>query len=61
MGLGFSGNYQLETIISAFVTFGVIMLTIRIYLKYVAQKRPQIQRPDWLKERKPRTSSRRRR
>ncbi|MDE7174373.1 MAG: hypothetical protein K2N54_01660 [Helicobacter sp.] len=61
MGLIFSGNYQLETVISAFITFGVIMLTIRVYLKHVAQKRPQIQRPDWLKERKPRTPSSRRR
>ncbi|MDE5816646.1 MAG: hypothetical protein K2H55_04010 [Helicobacter sp.] len=61
MGLAFSGNYQLDTIISAFITFGVIMLTVRVYLKYVAKKRPQIQRPDWLKERKPRTPGQRRR
>lgn len=61
MGLGFGGVYPIETIISAFVTFGVIMLTIRMYLKYVAQKRPQIQRPEWLKERKPRQPGQRKR
>ena len=31
MGLIFSGNYQLETVISAFITFGVIMLRIILH------------------------------
>ncbi|WP_181566304.1 hypothetical protein [Helicobacter monodelphidis] len=47
----FSGDYTLGTIISAFVTFLVIVLTIRVYLNYMSSKRPKIQKPDWLEER----------
>ncbi len=52
------GEYSIEMIISAFITFAVIMLILRIYLKRIARKRPSIQRPDWLKERKPRKEHR---
>ncbi|CAE09992.1 hypothetical protein [Wolinella succinogenes] len=44
-------QYDLGTIISAFVTFLVIVLLVRFYLKVVSSKRPPIQRPDWMKDR----------
>lgn len=52
--MGFGNIYSLETIISAFLTFAVIMFSLRLYLKFVSTKRTKIQRPDWLKEREPR-------
>lgn len=43
-------HYDLGTIISAFVTFLVIVLAIRFYLNYVGSKRPLIQRPEWMRD-----------
>lgn len=43
-------NYDIGTIISAFVTFGIIMMIVRFYLKFVASKRPTIQRPEWMRD-----------
>lgn len=43
-------QYDLGTIISAFVTFLALGLAFRFYLKIVGSKRPKIQKPDWLED-----------
>ena len=43
----FKENYSIETIISAVVTLGVILLCVRIYLKIV-NKKSKIQKPEWM-------------
>ena len=41
-------NYDLTTIISAVVTFLIVLLAIRFILFIVKRKGSQIQKPDWL-------------
>ncbi|MCI2236012.1 hypothetical protein MKD52_04115 [Helicobacter sp. CaF467b] len=41
-------NYDLTTIISAVVTFLIVLLAIRFILFIVNRKGSQIQKPDWL-------------
>lgn len=47
--LMFKENYSIETIISAVVTLGVILICVRIYLKMV-NKKSKIQKPEWMSE-----------
>lgn len=44
----FRESYDLETIISAIITFVMLVLVIRFILYMVNRKRPTIQKPDWL-------------
>ncbi|MCI5968733.1 hypothetical protein [Helicobacter sp.] len=41
-------SYDLSTLISAVVTFMLIVLTIRFVLYFANRKGSQIQKPDWL-------------
>ncbi|MBX7490032.1 hypothetical protein [Helicobacter turcicus] len=41
-------SYDLSTLISAVVTFLIIVLAIRFVLYYANRKGSQIQKPDWL-------------
>lgn len=45
------GEYDIGKVISAVVTLLIIGIVIRLYLNYVKSKRPNLQKPDWLKER----------
>ncbi|MDE5603943.1 MAG: hypothetical protein K2I71_08565 [Helicobacter sp.] len=44
----FRESYDLGTIISAIITFAMIVLVIRFMLYMINRKRPTIQKPDWL-------------
>ncbi|WP_104721992.1 hypothetical protein [Helicobacter mesocricetorum] len=44
----FRESYDLGTIISAIITFVMLVLVIRFMLYMVNRKRPTIQKPDWL-------------
>ncbi|WP_297812929.1 hypothetical protein [uncultured Helicobacter sp.] len=46
----FRESYDLSMIISAVVTFMVIVLTIRFVLYLANRKNSQIQKPDWLED-----------
>lgn len=41
-------TYDLSTLISAVVTFVIVVLAIRFVLYYANRKGSQIQKPDWL-------------
>ncbi|WP_162845083.1 hypothetical protein [Helicobacter sp. MIT 11-5569] len=41
-------NYDLPTLISAVITFMVVVLAIRFMLYYANRKGSQIQKPDWV-------------
>ena len=41
-------NYDLSTLISAVVTFVIVVLAIRFVLYFANRKGPQIQKPDWV-------------
>ncbi len=43
-------SYDLATIISAVITFLVVLLAIRFVLFMVNRKGSQIQKPDWLED-----------
>ena len=44
----FRESYDISTLISAVITFMVIVLAIRFVLYYVNSNGSQIQKPDWL-------------
>ena len=44
----FRESYDISTLISAVITFMVIVLAIRFVLYYVNRNGSQIQKPDWL-------------
>lgn len=44
----FRESYDISTLISAVITFMVIVLAIRFVLYYANRKGSQIQKPDWL-------------
>lgn len=44
----FKENYDISTIISAIVTFLLILLVVRFILFLANRKKTQIQKPDWL-------------
>lgn len=45
-------NPSYEQFFSAVVTFTALAILFRIYLHRTNKKRPKIQRPDWLKDKK---------
>ncbi|MGP1451012.1 MAG: hypothetical protein ACTTJS_07835 [Wolinella sp.] len=46
------GNYDLGTIFSAFLTFTVIMLVVRFFIHRASKNRTQIERPEWLEDKR---------
>ncbi|PZT47819.1 hypothetical protein B6S12_06955 [Helicobacter valdiviensis] len=44
----FRSEYDLGTIISAAITFAIVVLAIRLVLFLVNRKKTTIQKPDWL-------------
>ncbi|AWI33672.1 hypothetical protein LS72_008560 [Helicobacter apodemus] len=44
----FRESYDLGTIISAIITFVMLVFVIRFMLYMINRKRPTIQKPDWL-------------